>query len=179
MPGSQGSGRGIGPAQTPPDATRATRWKIIGSIAALLIAAVILGWQLFSGPPSAETLTRRRDLIDSQTLEVFKDFRVADDSRAPWLNPQTGATTLYPAEKCFWTKEGKAKIDPTYVLLNLYVGKTGDTICPDCGRRVVAHNPPPPIGLLNDAMGIKEGDAGGTSGSGAGQAGTGQAGTGK
>ena len=45
-----------------------------------------------------------------------------------------------------WTKDGKIKQDPTPVLLNEYAGKPGPTFCPDCGRRVVAHNPPPVIG---------------------------------
>jgi hypothetical protein len=52
----------------------------------------------------------------------------------------------YPAETCFWTADGKIKDQPTYVLLNSWVHKSGPTFCPDCGRLVVPHNPAPMAG---------------------------------
>jgi hypothetical protein len=55
----------------------------------------------------------------------------------------SGGMAGYPAEPCYWTKDGKIKNDPTYVLLNEYVGKPGPTFCPDCGRLVRSHNPAP------------------------------------
>ena len=53
----------------------------------------------------------------------------------------SGEKSGYPAELCYWTKDGQPKEDPTPVLLNQYVGKSGPTFCPDCGRLVVNHNP--------------------------------------
>jgi len=58
----------------------------------------------------------------------------------------SGGMTGWPAEKCYWTKDGKTKTEPTYVLLNVYLGREDPTFCPDCGRLVVAHNPAPSPG---------------------------------
>jgi hypothetical protein len=67
------------------------------------------------------------------------------DLREGWTvpvpSPHSGENTGVPAEQCVWTKEGTIKTDPTYVLLNEYVGKSGPTFCPDCGRLVVQRNP--------------------------------------
>ena len=60
------------------------------------------------------------------------------------VSPYTNKKTGYPAEKCFWTRDGKRKAEPTYLLLNEHRGKKGPTICPDCGRIVYPHNPTPP-----------------------------------
>jgi hypothetical protein len=138
--------------------------KVGVSVFALLVAAVLLGFQLFSGGESAASLSRKRDLIDSETLEVFRSFPVEDGTKHPWPNPKTGKNTLFPVERCFWTKDGKARAEPRYVLLNMYRGEKGDTICPDCGRKVVPHNPPPPMKLINEAMGIKEEESKGANG---------------
>ena len=48
----------------------------------------------------------------------------------------------------------KAKLEPTYVLLNKYIGKPGPTICPDCGREVKGHNPLPPPELMEEARAV-------------------------
>jgi hypothetical protein len=64
----------------------------------------------------------------------------------PVVSPFTNQRTGYPVEHCYWTKDGKRKATPTYVILNEHLGKPGDTICPDCGRVVIGHNPPPPPG---------------------------------
>ncbi len=66
----------------------------------------------------------------------------------PVKSPFTGKSTGYPAELCFWTKDGKPKADPTAVVLNELLGKPGPTFCPDCGRLVVHHNPAPPNARL-------------------------------
>ena len=59
----------------------------------------------------------------------------------PVLSPFSGKNTGYPAELCYWTKDGSIKTDPTPVLLNTYIGDNSPTFCPDCGRLVVGHNP--------------------------------------
>lgn len=128
---------------------------LVASIVVLIASGGIIYWQLFSGPPSVAAETRRRDLIDSKTGEVFLDFPIPANSRFPYAHPKTGEPTLFPAEKCFWTRDGKAKVQPTFVLLNEYSGKSGETLCPDCGRKVVSHNPMPPPRLLNEAAGGK------------------------
>jgi len=85
------------------------------------------------------------------TGEVFENYAVEEGSTQPWKNPKTGKNTLYTVEACFWTKDGKAKLEPTFVLLNEYIGKPGPTKCPDCGRTVVPHNPIPPAELMAEA----------------------------
>ena len=39
------------------------------------------------------------------------------------------------------------KPEPTWVLVNEFVGRPGPTFCPDCGRLVVGHNPAPGEGV--------------------------------
>jgi hypothetical protein len=63
------------------------------------------------------------------------------------IKAPSGNNSGYPAELCYWTKDGQAKTDPTPVLLNVLVGKPGPTFCPDCGRLVVGHNPRPGAGV--------------------------------
>ena len=124
---------------------------LYGSAIAMAAATVVLAWQLFGGPPSAATLSRQRNLICSETGESFPKFTIPENPDTPLKNPKTGRMTLYPAEACYWNKDGTARLSPTYVLLNSYVGKGGPTICPDCGRIVVGHNPRPPGDLLLQA----------------------------
>lgn len=104
---------------------------------------------------SADVQSRYRTLIDSETGKVFEEFKLSMNESIPFKNPDTGERTLYPAEACYWTKEGGAKLTPTWVLLNEAVKKSGPTKCPDCGRTVVAHNPMPPLGLLQEAANRK------------------------
>ena len=122
-------------------------------VIAIVTAAAILALSLFIilnffGGETAAASSEKRTLIDSVTGEVFKDYRIPEGTSFPYVNNSTGAKTLYPAEKCFWTKDGKAKPEPTFVLLNEYANKPGQTICPDCGRPVRAHNPMPPSNLF-------------------------------
>lgn len=131
--------------------SRRQQWMAVFSVVVLIAAGALIYWQLFTGPPSAEAETRRRDLIDAKSGKFFKDFKIPANSRFPYTNPDTGEATLFPTEKCFWTRDGKAKLTPTHVLLNEYAGRTGDTICPDCGRKVVPHNPMPPPAVMKDA----------------------------
>jgi hypothetical protein len=65
----------------------------------------------------------------------------------PVKSPDTGDMSGYPAELCYWTKDGSPKKDPTAVALNSYLGKPEPTFCPDCGRLVVEHNPLPGPGV--------------------------------
>jgi hypothetical protein len=79
----------------------------------------------------------------SETGMTF-EYTVHEGDQWPVLSPFSKKKTGYPAECCYWTKDGKRKATPTYVILNEDIGKPGDTFCPDCGRLVIGHNPPPP-----------------------------------
>lgn len=91
------------------------------------------------------------------SLRGFTTTEAAElSSQRMYIDTKTGKTVpvklkagmslpdgLVPAEACYWTKDGKEKKDPTWVLLNLYKGIKDPTFCPDCGRLVVGHNPRP------------------------------------
>jgi hypothetical protein len=79
-------------------------------------------------------------------IETNQDFVYTMKSGEQWpvVSPYSKKKTGYPAEVCLWTKDGKQKRIPTYVVLNENLGKPGPTICPDCGKVVVGHNPAPP-----------------------------------
>lgn len=131
------------------------RWRLIlaaiGALSAVAILAYIVGGAIAARRDDPGVASRIRVAIDSETGEVFRDYRVSEGATLPWKNPKTGRHTLFPAATCYWTREGKAKLEPTYVLLNEDVGKPGPTLCPDCGRVVVPHNPMPPTELLVEA----------------------------
>src|SRR5437588_253858 len=52
--------------------------------------------------------------------ETGKSFRVTlqPGMSIPVHSPYSGKDTGYPAEACYWTKQGTVKSEPTYVLLN-------------------------------------------------------------
>lgn len=129
--------------------------RLIGVAVLVLASLGALGWAITSAVAGARndpgSLSRHRDLMDIKTGELFAEFAVADGENYPVENPKTGERTLMPAEKCYWTKDGGAKFEPTFVLLNSVLGKPDPTICPDCGREVVFHNPMPPDHLFVEA----------------------------
>lgn len=122
-----------------------------GALAALAILAYVIGGAVAARRDDPGVASRIRVAIDSETGELFRDYRVSEGATLPWKHPKTGRATLYPAATCYWTRDGKAKLEPTYVLLHEDVGKPGPTLCPDCGRVVVPHNPMPPTHLLVEA----------------------------
>lgn len=126
--------------------------KGIIAIVMFVIAGFIV-YNTFTGGTDPATLSRTRVMIDRDTGEVFEKYIIADGMTSPYPHPSSKKLSLFPAEKCYWTKDGKATTKPTYVLLREYKGEQGETICPDCGRRVVAHNPSPPAKLMSEAAG--------------------------
>lgn len=124
---------------------------LIGSIVLILVAGVLLFRSLGLGTVDPGAASRSRIAIDAETGQVFENFKLRDNDTVPWAHPSTGKRTMYPAEQCYWTADGQAKLTPTYVLLNEYKGDSSPTMCPDCGRPVVGHNPMPPPELLVQA----------------------------
>jgi hypothetical protein len=118
---------------------------VIGACVALLIAAYAV-WSAL-GPSDIQDATNARYFVDIST-QPPKAFKASLEPgvKIPIKGP-SGKETAYPAELCYWTKEGGIKKDPTYVVTNVMIGKEGPTFCPDCGRLVVAHNPPPVAGM--------------------------------
>ncbi|MGD0542742.1 MAG: hypothetical protein ABSB33_14605 [Tepidisphaeraceae bacterium] len=88
---------------------------------------------------SAVANERERVFVDAQTGKAFNHELKLGESIP--VDAPSGQKTGYPAELCYWTKDGQPKSDPTAVLLNSFIGKPEPTFCPDCGRLVVPHNP--------------------------------------
>jgi hypothetical protein len=114
----------------------------------LVVAALILAFWSFRrnfGGGDGATFSRDRTYIDAATGKPFEHTLSVGDVIP--LKAPSGGNTGYPAELCYWTKDGKPKTNPTPVLLNDYVHKPGPTFCPDCGRLVRMHNPAPAPGV--------------------------------
>lgn len=128
---------------------------VAGAAGMIVVLVAVLFWRGGRGLQDPGAASRVRVAIDADTGTVFERFKIKDGDTIPWKHPKTGKRTLYPAEKCFWTEAGTFKEQPTYVLLNELVGKQPPTICPDCGRQVVGHNPLPPL-PGEDSRGMRE-----------------------
>ena len=121
--------------------------KVAASVIALAgVVACLAAARSFFGSNSAEAASRDRLFICSETGKTFH-YTLQKGDPIPVPSPASKKNTGYPAELCFWTKEGTVKEDPTPVLLNQYKGDRSPTFCPDCGRLVVAHNPAPRPGM--------------------------------
>ena len=120
--------------------TRAGR-VVSGTCAALALACA--GYAAYSsiGSGPAE-LSANRVFIDADTLQSFH-CELRAGMTLPVKSPYSGKNTGYPAEMCYWTRDGKVSDKPTPVLLNSYKGIHDPTFCPECGRLVIAHNPHP------------------------------------
>ncbi len=126
-------------------------------VLAALVAAGYSVRSLVRNVPSEEPKALAGDFICARTLKHFT-YQMAPGERQPVFSPFSKERTGYPAEKCFWTRDGKAKLEPTFVLLNHYIGKKDEpTICPDCGRLVEPRNPTPPPELIAEAYARKTG----------------------
>jgi len=84
--------------------------------------------------------------VCSETNKAFP-YTMKEGEDYPVTSPFSNKKTGYPSEACYWTKDGKQKETPTYVILNSLLGKSGDTMCPECGRPVIGHNPRPPASV--------------------------------
>lgn len=131
--------------------------KALVAGAGVVVGLGVLIWalmssSLFARDPMVDA-ARLRPAVDAETGTAFREFRMPEGDSPPWRNPSTGKETVWPAELCYWTRDGKATMTPTLVILNEYLGKPGPTLCPDCGRPVVRHNPTPPVELMVEAAG--------------------------
>src|SRR5215217_1857293 len=113
------------------------------AIAAVSVILVISAYVIYStfGGSEASKAANERVYIDASTGKPFNHKLVIGETIP--IKAPSGKQMGYPAELCFWTKDGKGKAEPTPVLLNQVVGKPGPTFCPDCGRLVVGYNPYP------------------------------------
>ncbi len=111
----------------------------------LLIGAGYLAYTTFYQAKPVKPEPVERLYLCQETHKTFI-YKRGQDEKLPVMSPYSHKRTGYPCERCFYGKDGKVKDKPTYVILNTYVGKTGETHCPECGRLVVGHNPDPHVG---------------------------------
>jgi len=120
------------------------------TLAVVIVVATVFSFYQFKGlfgKSEAAAIGNDRVFICSETHKSFRvDLEKLVGQPFPVYSPYSGKNTGYPAELCYWTKDGNVKTDPTPVLLNSFIGIPGPTFCPDCGRLVVAHNPVASVG---------------------------------
>lgn len=118
---------------------------VAGVVAVVGVAGAIWAITSVFGQTEADYLTTNRIFVCSETGKGFP-YEVQVGDTIPVDSPHSGKKTGYPAELCYWTKDGGTKPEATAVLMNGAVGKPGQTFCPDCGRLVVLYNPRPVAG---------------------------------
>lgn len=124
--------------------------KLAVAVVALLVAGGLFVWQIFGSTIDLEDATNRIVVINAKTGEVDRRFRLPMNEAPPYAT-SSGEKVLYPAELCWYDKDGSVMAEPTAVLLNEYAGKPGDTLCPHCNRRVVKRNPGPSFAEIEAA----------------------------
>jgi hypothetical protein len=113
-------------------------------VALLTLGLAAVAYSVYSNVHSdTDDLVGNPVFMDSKTGQVFH-AKLKPGMPFPIKGP-SGADA-YPPEGCYWTKDGKPKQEPTYVLLNTYKGLPEPTFCPECGRLVRPHNPMPTPG---------------------------------
>ncbi|MCB9858252.1 MAG: hypothetical protein H6818_21420 [Phycisphaerales bacterium] len=138
-------------ASAPPDQVDSAKPSPLSGVWGIVVAMVLLATAVYLAYQTMYTVEPTPldpppiMYICSETLETFQHKPEVGES-IPIDSPFSKKKTGYPAEKCYWTKDGKQKLIPTYVLMNENLGIKKPTICPDCGRLVVPHNPLPPKG---------------------------------
>lgn len=106
---------------------------------AVLVLVVVFVWRAVN----VDDPTTSRMFMDAGTSPPTPFRAALTVGMAVPIKAPSGGNTGFPAETCFWTKDGQTKTDPTYVLVNQAAGRPGPTFCPDCGRLVTVHNPAP------------------------------------
>ena len=94
-----------------------------------LVPSAVLVWAIKGnfGESDAASLARERVFIDSSTMKPFNHDLVEGET-IPVKAP-SGNKTGYPAELCYWTKDGKTKTEPTAVQSTITV-KTAAVLKP-------------------------------------------------
>ena len=115
------------------------------SIGGLLLILAIYSIYSFAAPGPAAVSSRQRMFICAESGKPFR-HELSMGETLPVRSPFSGHNCGYPAELCYWTKEGAIRQEPVAVLLKQYIDEPGPTFCPDCGRLVIGHNPVPQAG---------------------------------
>ncbi len=118
-------------------------------IGACVVTVAFGAWRLFSSDlVSGGTVESGVRIVNIETGHRFM-IEIGEGFKGwPVKAPDTGKMTGHPAEACYWDQCGQ-KQGGNWVVLNRTLGKDGETVCPECGHRVVGHNPLPPGTYVN------------------------------
>jgi len=137
--------------------TRSQRMKLIGAIVILAAAGGIV-WYQIGGRNEAVHQAEVRKLQCASTGKTFAHDLVLGEIE-PMKCEICGKMDAYWPEACYWTKDASGKWAikevPSYVILPRRMDPEGASTakCPDCGRRVVGHNPRPTQADIDRANG--------------------------
>ncbi len=142
------AGKSSEQTQNPRDATCRKGGPFSGGLGVFVVVILFLGagyltYRTIFQAEITEVQPVPRVFKCVETGKVFA-YKLSEGEHWPVMSEASGKKTAYPTESCYWTKDGKQKHKPDYVILNEYLKKPGDTFCPVCGRLVVGHNPVPP-----------------------------------
>lgn len=118
-----------------------TSGKVGLAVFLLGITVIIYGVSSLTASTDLASLSRQGLFIDAATGKTFQ-YIIQTGDKVPVLAP-SGQRTGYPAEYCYWTREGTPREEPFPVLLSTYLGQPGPTFCPDCDRLVKPRSSPP------------------------------------
>ena len=124
-----------------------------GAIVAGFLLVLFLAYFVYRntfGPSLAARMGSERVYVCVETGKSFS-YTPGENELYPVMSPHSGKKTGFPGEACYWTKDGKIKTEPTWVLRNSFKKVKGPTFCPECDRfmdpnagPVVAGMDPPP-----------------------------------
>ncbi len=131
--------------------SKARQRILLAAALVVLIGAILWGWRVWSSAGPDTRIASDRVFVCVDCGRVFWHTLTLGEAE-PLTCRGCGKKTAWMAEACYWTKDGKAKLEPTYVILKQRMGIDEKTYCPDCGREVVGHNPRPPKELMDEAQ---------------------------
>jgi hypothetical protein len=106
----------------------------IAAVVVLLVLVIaFVSFRSATGPSLAAQNASQQPFICTETHKLFF-HTLKPGEKLPIYSSYSGKNTAYPADQCWWTKDGKLRSEPFYFLRNSYLGKRGPTFCPDCGR---------------------------------------------
>ena len=116
-----------------------SRQRVLAVLAGTLL--VLSLWYLWrqAFPHTVADDANTRWYVCSETNKPFQHTLKVGETE-PILSPFTKKNTGWRGEPCYWTKDGKAKKNPTWVLVKARMGLEGKTLCPECGHEVTVHN---------------------------------------
>lgn len=109
-----------------------------GKVTSIVIAVLMLGLVVYSYNATFSNDLNIPDhfvYIDADNNKTFEVDR-SEGMKSPVKSPFSGKMTGYPASPCYWTKDGKIRNEPFWVLPNRARGSQEPTYCPDCDRLV-------------------------------------------